>query len=87
MLILTLIIHLLIKLINTKGENYFHNLLQWYTVISKVLKIDLQILKILNTYYKRQHIKSFKFLNDCYKHAYLSLTEVQIMFYYAIKDM
>ena len=36
-----------------------------------VLKIDLQILKILSTCYKRQDIKSFKILNDYYKYTYL----------------
>lgn len=35
----------------------------------KVLKTDLQIVKILHIYYKRQHIKSLKILNDYYKYA------------------
>lgn len=66
-----LIIHFLIKLINSKGKNTFKNLLQLDSCFPTGLKTDLQILKILNTYYKKH--KNFLMLDDYYKYAYLSL--------------
>lgn len=56
-------------------------------LLLEVWKQISNVNKISKTYYKRQHIKSFKILSDYYKYVYLSLIWGSNNVLFAIKDM